>query len=801
MATENFQAPGTTIRELRSGVPQIRGVPTSVGAMTGRCLRGPGNKAVRLDSLAKGMRIFGNFDPNSFLMEQLDGAFKNGASAIYLVRNIPTGGGGTNTNATFPVQTGLQAATAASKVLGSAPYNMTAGMAFSLDVDNVGAASATFDATAAIVTGSGATYAALNTLTVILEVDNGGSQTATMTAGATDDLTSAAELNTQLNGVSVDVSGGEIRFTSDSEGTGSEVDITGGTALAALGLTVAVTNGIGDVVDITAVTAAEFKTVVEADTTSTVALSGDIPTMSSPTTGVTSELDFISGTALTVLGLTVETIVGLASGAAVDAMTFTAVGPGSDYNSVKIACENEDTKIGIEGSALLVAVSAGAVTSVTLPAAMINSVSVGDTLNFLDSSTSNNIRAVISRIDDNVVQFVDTPTAASGGLVVGTTSCTLETWKFSAIEAGRIIAGPFRGLRMSSLSVSNYALTRVNVDDDEAVVTIADGGSSVGVNGSDNRPVNTTTGGDLLVSGSTMSTYQDVDFVGTSSNGFGLHALDKKRDVRLVAVPGVTGTVTGAVSKGLVDYCSEREDCVGLISPPAGSSVAAAVTYRNDNIGSTSYGIGHFPHLQILNPLSSQKTTTPPEGFIMGMIARTDRERGVAKAPAGDIVGRLVGALDVELELTDDERGQLYAANINPIEDIEGAGIAAMGSRTLESGEFNQINVRRTFIFLKESIKIGTRFVLFEPNDPATRAKVRRVVFAFLKTEWERGNLEGETVDEAFFVTCDKSNNPENSINEGKMRISIGVNIPRTTEFLIIDIQQDQRGVEAALGF
>ena len=167
---------------------------------------------------------------------------------------------------------------------------------------------------------------------------------------------------------------------------------------------------------------------------------------------------------------------------------------------------------------------------------------------------------------------------------------------------------------------------------------------------------------------------------------------------------------------------------------------------------------------------------------------------------AGEIIGRVLGTIGTETDLSDDDRGVMYSANINPVEDLPGVGRALMGSRTLEDGEFNQINVRRTFIFFRASLKDGTRFVLFEPNTKATRAKVRRTVAAFMETEWRKNNLEGDIADEAFFVVCDESNNPAITINQGKMFVSVGVNIPKTTEFLVIEIQQDQRGIEASLG-
>jgi phage tail sheath protein FI len=91
---ENFQAPGVTVRELRAGIPQIRGVPTSVGAMLGRTQKGWSTKAVRVDSFAKWARIYGSYDPNSYAAEGVEAFFKNGGSALWFGRILGTSAGG-----------------------------------------------------------------------------------------------------------------------------------------------------------------------------------------------------------------------------------------------------------------------------------------------------------------------------------------------------------------------------------------------------------------------------------------------------------------------------------------------------------------------------------------------------------------------------------------------------------------------------------------------------------------------------------------------------------------------------------
>ncbi len=208
-------------------------------------------------------------------------------------------------------------ATAASKTGANGTYLMTPGWTIVVDVDNVGDATATWDAAAATIVDN-TTYAVADQdgLTAIITLTGGDydgiAQTVTFSGATTTAAQVASQMNAQLDGCSVDVSGGQVRITHDGKGTGMDIAAAAGTG----GLTWdASTAGTGDVVDISAVTRAEVKTVVEADTTAVITASGSGYIMTSPTTGATSELDFKSGLALTVLGLSVEVVVGSAASA------------------------------------------------------------------------------------------------------------------------------------------------------------------------------------------------------------------------------------------------------------------------------------------------------------------------------------------------------------------------------------------------------------------------------------------------------------------------------------------------------
>jgi hypothetical protein len=220
------------------------------------------------------------------------------------------------TNADGKAITAAAAPTAATKTCSAETYNLNPGDTIVVDVDNVGNAPATWDAAAATITDT-TTYpvADQDTLTMTITITGGEYdgvlQTVTFARVTTTALLVAEGINDQAKGVSASVTGGQVVLTTDVQGSGAAIATGAGTGALTWAASV---DGTGDAVDINAVTAAEVKTVIEADTTATVSISGGVPTISSPTTGTTSELDFISGNALTPLGLSVETIVGTNDG-------------------------------------------------------------------------------------------------------------------------------------------------------------------------------------------------------------------------------------------------------------------------------------------------------------------------------------------------------------------------------------------------------------------------------------------------------------------------------------------------------
>src|SRR5262249_37078165 len=190
---------------------------------------------------------------------------------------------------------------------------------------------------------------------------------------------------------------------------------------------------------------------------------------------------------------------------------------------------------------------------------------------------------------------------------------------------------------------------------------------------------------------------------------------------------------------------------------------------RVENIkkpSNTDYGALYFPWIRVFDSVANLMTPESeglidvgPSGHVAGIYARTDRERGVHKAPANEPVR---GAMGVGVQISKALQDGLNPKGVNCIRYLNDK-ILVWGARTIggdENTDLKYINVRRTLLFLRESIDEGTQWVVFEPNDRSLWAKIVRNVTAFLTAVWRDGALFGSTPAEAFYVKCDDETNP-----------------------------------------
>ena len=290
-----------------------------------------------------------------------------------------------------------------------------------------------------------------------------------------------------------------------------------------------------------------------------------------------------------------------------------------------------------------------------------------------------------------------------------------------------------------------------------------------------------------------------ADYTGSALDHTGFNALDRVDLFTLMIIPQ-----DGDIDEGeyqqlfgpATTYCEKKRAFLLLDAPTSwtnGEKMDADATKVNSlraGIVKTHSAI-FYPRVKysdagIIKPVG-------PSGMIAGLMARTDSQRGVWKAPAG-IEADLRGVLDVELNLTDGENGVLNKLGVNCIRKFPN-GIVNWGARTLDGSddfgsEWKYIPIRRLALFIEESLFRGTKWVVFEPNDEPLWAKIRMNVGAFMMSLFRQGAFQGSTPDKAFFVKCDGETTTANDRNLGIVNIQVGFAPLKPAEFVIITIQQ-----------
>jgi phage tail sheath protein FI len=179
---------------------------------------------------------------------------------------------------------------------------------------------------------------------------------------------------------------------------------------------------------------------------------------------------------------------------------------------------------------------------------------------------------------------------------------------------------------------------------------------------------------------------------------------------------------------------------------------------------------------------------------VAGIFARTDSQRGVWKAPAGTLasIGGIVGQATL---LTNDENGELNPLGVNCLRTFPTTGTVVWGSRTLQGddrlgSQWKYIPVRRTALYIEESLYRGLQWVVFEPNDEPLWAQIRLNVGAFMHDLFRKGAFQGQTPKDAYLVKCDSETTTQTDINNGIVNILVGFAPLKPAEFVILQIEQ-----------
>ena len=307
------------------------------------------------------------------------------------------------------------------------------------------------------------------------------------------------------------------------------------------------------------------------------------------------------------------------------------------------------------------------------------------------------------------------------------------------------------------------------------------------------------------VKGANGSALDDTAYEGDPATKSGIYALDKADLFNLLCIPADTrsGDTPAGVYQAAMSYCAQRRAML-IVDPPAAWGANKDTAAANAVAGLSALGLTgvearnaalYFPRVTESDPqLNGQLDTFVPCGIIAGVMARTDTQRGVWKAPAG-LDASVNGTQGLQANLNDAENGMLNPLGINCLRFFPASGRVVWGARTLRGAdqladEYKYVPVRRLALYIEESLYRGTQWVVFEPNDEPLWAQIRLNVGAFMHGLFRQSAFQGQTPKDAYFVKCDKETTPQDQINLGIVNIVVGFAPLKPAEFVVIQLQQ-----------
>lgn len=287
-----------------------------------------------------------------------------------------------------------------------------------------------------------------------------------------------------------------------------------------------------------------------------------------------------------------------------------------------------------------------------------------------------------------------------------------------------------------------------------------------------------------------------TDFAGRedATGRTGMRAFDDV-DIQLLVIPG--RTTTDMLSAGM-SYADRRgvfylADGLGSDDRQFAVETADVARFVEGLPARSDNAAMFYPWIEVADPVGTGRAPrrfVPPSGHVAGVFARTDRTRGVWKAPAG-LEASISGALDLQHRLQDPDQDQLNPIGLSCLRQRPGGGIVNWGARTLSSDpEWRYTSVRRTALFLIESLRRGLQWAVFEPNDVLLWGRIRGNIEAFMLGLHRQGAFQGVTPEEAFAVKCDAETNPQELIDQGIVTVQVAFAPLKPAEFVVVQLSQ-----------
>ena len=286
-------------------------------------------------------------------------------------------------------------------------------------------------------------------------------------------------------------------------------------------------------------------------------------------------------------------------------------------------------------------------------------------------------------------------------------------------------------------------------------------------------------------------------------NAFYGNVLRKVRDVSILLLPGQAWPQSGphAIIDESLAHCERMANRMLIVDPPKGLELTQAATVAQLGLPTSTYSVLYYPWVDVANPFYNADTnpnasttlSVAPSAFAAGIWAKTDGRRGVWKAPAG-VEARINGAAALAYKVEELEQDQLNPLGVNCYRSMPNYGAVVWGSRTLATKadpEWRYVPVRRTAIFIEQSIFNGIQWSVFEPNDEPLWGALRSNIGSFMNGLFRAGAFQGATANEAYFVRCGLGDTmTQGDIDRGQVIVIVGFAPLKPAEFVIVRIQQ-----------
>ena len=280
--------------------------------------------------------------------------------------------------------------------------------------------------------------------------------------------------------------------------------------------------------------------------------------------------------------------------------------------------------------------------------------------------------------------------------------------------------------------------------------------------------------------------------------------LRKIRDVSIIVLPGQDWAADGTgndIISATRSHCEKMKNRMLILDPPEATELTDASTVATMSLPTSTYTVLYYPWVGMSNPLfhpdkdpSVSKTVyVAPSAIAAGMWSKIDAKRGIWKAPAG-VESQLTGAASLKYQVDNLEQDQLNPLGVNCIRKLANYGSVFWGSRSLATKaepEWRYVPVRRTAIYIEESIYNGIQWAVFEPNDHPLWSSLRANIGAFMNGLFRAGAFQGQTTRDAYFVRCGLGDTmTQADIDRGQVIVTIGFAPLKPAEFVIVRIQQ-----------